>query len=261
MRRTRIRIRARLCRALLVLAFAAAGAGAIAVPQAAYAEVAPADPIDTAMRECLARADRSSTDGQVQCTDAARAAWRSASDAAYQSLEANAPDKVRRAWQESQRRWLAWRNQEVVLVRAVIATTHGTAYEMTGANSLLQPERDRALALRRVAASYDEQGQQTQSQQPASQPAADSSDKSTPRLRACSLDAACEHAQFDLNRYRRKLRDKLPPNVRTTLARTQRAWLAYYEATAPLGSEADRADLIGARVATIKRLSETAGND
>ncbi|RKP44860.1 lysozyme inhibitor LprI family protein [Trinickia fusca] len=256
MRRTRPRIHARLGRALLVLALAAAGAGAIAVPQAAHAEAAPADPIDTAMRECLARADRSSTAGQVQCTDAARAAWRSASDAAYQSLEANAPEKVRRGWQESQRRWLAWRNQEVVLVRAVIATTRGSVYEMAGANLLLQPERDRALALRRVAASFDAQGQQS-----SSQPAADSNDNPMPRLRACSLDAACEHAQFDVNRYRRKLRDKLPSHVRTTLARAQRAWLAYYEATAPLGSEADRADLIGARVATMKRLSETAGND
>jgi hypothetical protein len=33
------------------------------------------------------------------------------------------------------------------------------------------------------------------------------------------------------------------------------------EVTAGLGSEADRADLIGARVATLKRQSETVGND
>ncbi|HKR47204.1 MAG TPA: hypothetical protein VJU59_47355, partial [Paraburkholderia sp.] len=51
-----------------------------AVAPVARAEVAAADPIDTAMRTCLARADRSSTAGQIQCMDDARTAWRKAAD-------------------------------------------------------------------------------------------------------------------------------------------------------------------------------------
>ena len=57
-----------------------------AVAPAARAEVAAADPIDTGMRTCLARADRSSTAGQIQCMDDARSAWRTAADTALVQL-------------------------------------------------------------------------------------------------------------------------------------------------------------------------------
>jgi len=80
-------------------------------------------------------------------------------------------------------------------------------------------------------------------------------------MRPCTADATCEHAQFDLRRYTRALRDKLPAHARPALVRAQRAWTAYFDATSPLGTEAERADLIGERVATVKRLSETVGND
>ncbi len=243
--RTLLRVR------LALGALALAGASFV-VPAAAHAEAAPADPIDTAMRTCLARADRSSPAGQAQCMDAARDSWQAAIDVAYRSLTASAPDKTRRAWEESQRRWQTWRDKEVPLVHAVFQTTHGSAYVITQANVLLQPVRDRALQLRHVAAQFG-----------AGANAASGGDPPTPvrtaRLRACTVDAACEHAQFDLNRYARKLRAKLPTRSRVVLSHAQRAWLAYFEATSGLGTEAERVDLIGARVATLKRLSETAG--
>ncbi|MGC2038362.1 MAG: hypothetical protein WA692_12110, partial [Paraburkholderia caledonica] len=47
-------------------------------PLAARAEVAAADPIDAAMRTCLARSDMSSTMGQVQCMETARIGWKTA---------------------------------------------------------------------------------------------------------------------------------------------------------------------------------------
>lgn len=243
--RTLLRVR------LALGALALAGASFV-VPAAAHAEAAPADPIDTAMRTCLARADRSSPAGQAQCMDAARDSWQAAIDVAYRSLTASAPDKTRRAWEESQRRWQTWRDKEVPLVHAVFQTTHGSAYVITQANVLLQPVRDRALQLRHVAAQFG-----------AGANAASGGDPPTPvrtaRPRACTVDAACEHAQFDLNRYARKLRAKLPTRSRVVLSHAQRAWLAYFEATSGLGTEAERVDLIGARVATLKRLSETAG--
>ncbi|MEA3121827.1 MAG: hypothetical protein QOH33_1385 [Paraburkholderia sp.] len=238
-------------RVVLALSLSVAILSGLAIPSAARAEAAPADPIDTAMRDCLARADRSSPPGQAQCMDAARGSWQAAIDAAFRSLTANAPDKVKRGWQESQRRWFAWRDVETPLVRAVFATTHGSSYVITEANVLLQPVRDRALQLRGVAA---------RSQAQVSASAAGAPDPA-PRVRPCMADAACEHAQFDLNRYARKLRAKLPVPARALLARSQRAWRGYLEVTAALGSEADRVDLIGARVATLKRLSETVGND
>lgn len=224
------------------------------VPVAAHAEAAPADPIDTAMRTCLARADRSSPAGQAQCMDAARDSWQAAIDAAYRSLTAAAPDKMRRAWEESQRRWQAWRDKEVPLVHAVFQTTHGSAYVITEANVLLQPVRDRALQLRHAAAQFDATANSASDADPAPP-------KRPARLRPCTVDAACEHAQFDLNRYARKLRVKLPARSRVVLSHAQRAWLAYFEATSGLGTEAERVDLVGARVATLKRLAETAGND
>ena len=243
-----------LLRVRLALGALALAGVSFVVSATAYAEPAPADPIDTAMRTCLARADRSSPSGQAQCMDAARDSWQAAIDAAYRSLTASAPDKTRRAWEESQRRWQSWRDKEVPLVHAVFQTTHGSAYVITQANVLLQPVRDRALQLRHAAAQFDAAPKAASDADPAPL-------KRAPRLRSCSIDAACEHAQFDLNRYARKLRAKLPARSRVVLSHAQRAWLSYFEVTSGLGTEAERVDLIGARVATIKRLSETAGGD
>ncbi|PLZ00251.1 hypothetical protein CY652_21950 [Burkholderia sp. WAC0059] len=206
----------------------------------AHAEVAAADPIDSGMRACLARADRSSTAGQVQCMDAARTAWQGATDAAYAQLIAKLPPAQGRRWQLSEQRWNAWRAAEDPLVRAVFATTKGSLYLQYEADMRLQPVRDHALALR----------VQTAQQDPAS----------PPRARACSDDAQCEHATFDLNRYYRRLAARLPARSRPALWRAQRAWRAYRDATTPLIDERGQLDLIGARVATLKRLSETVGN-
>jgi uncharacterized protein YecT (DUF1311 family) len=242
--------------ALLTVAAAVVVLYGAAIPTLGRAEAAPADPIDTAMRACLARADRSTPAGQAQCMDAARASWEAAIDTAYRSIVANAPDKARRGWQESHKRWLAWREQEALLVHAVFATTDGSSYLIAEANVLLQPVRDRALQLRRAAAQF--QAQATGVGASDSDP---KSEKKSSRMRSCTADAACEHALFDLNRYVHRLRVKLPAQSRTVLTRAQRAWRSYFDATAGLGSETDRVDLIGGRVATFKRLSDTVGGD
>jgi uncharacterized protein YecT (DUF1311 family) len=236
------------------------------------------------MQACSARADRSSTAGQVQCIEAARDAWQAAIDAAMRSISANAPDDQKRRWTDSQNRWVAWRKEEMQLLRAVFETTRGSTYSITQANVQLQSVRDRALAVRHAASRFappapaaassasgsaSASGAGTASDAPAaSSPAvaasraqSDDARAHDERMRPCNVDAACEHAQFDLRRYERALRDKLPARARATLVRAQRAWSAYFAATAPLGTEAERADLIGERVATIKRLSETVGND
>jgi uncharacterized protein YecT (DUF1311 family) len=264
-----------------------------AAPVPVRAEAARADPIDTTMQNCFARADRSTTAGQVQCIDAARDAWQAAIDAAMRGIDGNAPDSARRAWDESQKRWLAWRKEEALLVHAVFQTTRGSAYSITQANVLLQSVRDRALAVRHAAARFAPPAPVPASAAVSASGAAGAAPGSAPalasaaaasrsataaaasitraqsddarahneRMRPCTADATCEHAQFDLRRYTRALRDKLPAHSRATLARAQRAWTAYLDATSSLGTEAERADLIGERVATVKRLSETVGND
>ena len=208
---------------------------------AAHADVAAADPIDTAMRACLARADRSSTAGQVQCMDEARSAWRAAADTALTQLLAKLPAATQRRWRTSQLRWSAWRDAEDPMLSAVFATTSGSTYVIYEADMRLQPVRDRALALR-VQLAQAESG------------------KRLPRARACSADARCEHATYDLNRYYRRLRARMPAHSRSTLIRAQSAWRAYSAATTPLIDEHARLDLLGARLATLKRLSETVGN-
>jgi uncharacterized protein YecT (DUF1311 family) len=225
--------RALLCTAGAVLTLAAG---------TARAEVAAADPIDAAMRQCLARSDRSSTAGQVQCMDAAQAAWQSAVDTAWQQLQAVTPASRRRGWETSQRRWKAWREAEVPFLKAVFETTSGTMNVLSEADMQLQPVRDRALALR--AAAHASRGDAPQA-----------------RLRPCSMDAQCEHATYDLNRYLRTLRAKMPPRLRPTLSRAQGAWMGFRDATTLLIDERSRVDIIGARVATIKRLSGMVGND
>lgn len=283
------------------MAAAALCAAVSLAPLAAHAEAARADPIDTTMQNCLARADRSSTAGQVTCIDTARDAWQAAIDAAMHSISTSAPDADRRKWEESQNRWIAWRKEEVPLVRAVFETTSGNAYSITKANVLLQSVRDRALAVRHAASRFAPPpapaaapgsaavagSGAAPSSAPASAPRAGASGASAgsaiaspaasgpaasraqsddarahgERMRPCTADAACEHAQFDLRRYTRMLREKLPARARSALVRADRAWSAYFEATSPLGTEAERADLLGERVATVKRLSETVGND
>ncbi|TAM53769.1 MAG: DUF1311 domain-containing protein [Paraburkholderia sp.] len=258
-----------------------------AAPVHARAEAARADPIDTTMQNCFARADRSTTAGQVQCIDAARDAWQAAIDGAMRGIQNDAPDSARRAWDESQKRWLAWRKEEALLVHAVFETTRGSAYSITQANVLLQSVRDRALGVRHAASRFAPPAPPAAASSAASAASgsaasaasgggvasaatatsvaaraqSDDARAHNQRMRPCTADAACEHAQFDLRRYTRALRDKLPAHARPVLARAQRAWTAYFDATAALGTEAERADLIGERVATVKRLSETVGND
>ena len=207
----------------------------------AHAEVAAADPIDAGMRACFARADRSSTAGQVQCMDDARNAWRSAADKALMQLLAKLPAAQQTRWQTSQQRWVAWRDAEDAMLGAAFATTSGSAYQLYEADMRLQPVRDRALALRAEAA-------------------AAGAGKDAPPASACSEDARCEHATYDLDRYYRKLYARMPKHARPAVVRAQAAWRAYRDATTPLIDEHARLDLLGARLATLKRLSETVGN-
>ena len=223
-------------RALCALSVASAALLGAASP-AAHAEVGAADPIDAAMRGCLARSDMSTTAGQVQCMDNARIGWKAALDSAWQQLQPKLSPARRKLWEKSQASWLASRDVEKQLLAAVFATTHGSMYVLAEADMQLQPVRDRALALRSAVANAGGQP------------------------RACRADAQCEHAMFDLNRYYRRLQSKMPVHARPTLVRAQRAWSAYLAATTPVIDERGRIDIIGARVATLKRLSETVGND
>ncbi|MFM0035085.1 DUF1311 domain-containing protein [Paraburkholderia strydomiana] len=227
----------RIAGALMLASAALVGA----LSPAAHAEVAAADPIDASMRSCLARSDMSTTVGQVQCMDNARIGWKAALDSAWQQLQAKLPSARRKLWERSQTSWLASREAEKQLLAAVFATTRGTMYVLAEADMQLQPVRDRALALR---SAVDK-----------------ASGPPPPRPRACSADAQCEHAMFDLNRYYRRLQSKMPVHSRPTLVRAQKAWTAYLAATTPVVDERGRIDIIGARVATLKRLSETVGND
>lgn len=211
------------------------------LPPAAHAEVAAADPIDAAMRACLARSDMSTTTGQVQCMDTARIGWKAALDSAWQQLEPKLPPARRKLWAKSQASWLASREAEEQLLAAVFATTHGSSYVLAKADMQLQPVRDRALVLRSAVAN--------------------AGGPPPRRPRACNADAQCEHASFDLKRYYRRLLSKMPSHLHATLVRAHRAWSAYLAATTPVVDERGRIDIIGARVATLKRLSETAGND
>ncbi|GAB7538921.1 lysozyme inhibitor LprI family protein [Burkholderia sp. 3C] len=237
--------RALRARAVAAAALAVAGWLGAAAPVPAHAEVAAADPIDVAMRQCLARRDRSSTVGQIQCMDEARAQWLSAVDDAFKQLGTVEPASARRGWQESQRRWLLWRNDETLLTQAVYATTSGTMYALASADMRIQPVRDRALSLRDAADRYSKPN---------------GGADAVHRVRACSDDAACEHALFDLNRYYVKLQKRMPARGRPVLVRAQRAWVSFRDGTTPMISEQQRVDLIGARVATLKRLSETVNN-
>jgi uncharacterized protein YecT (DUF1311 family) len=208
---------------------------------AAHAEVAAADPIDASMRSCLARSDMSTTTGQVQCMDNARIAWKAALDSAWQQLQTKLPRARRKLWEKGQASWLASRDAEKQLMAAVFATTRGSMYVLAQADMQLQPVRDRALALRTAVA------------QAGSPPPR--------RPRTCNADAQCEHAMFDLNRYYHRLQSKMPTHSRPALVRAQRAWTAYLNAATAVVDERGRIDIIGARVATLKRLSETVGND
>ncbi|KAB0634120.1 lysozyme inhibitor LprI family protein, partial [Burkholderia latens] len=129
-------------------------AGLTGLAGVAHAEVAAADPIDVAMRQCLARRDRSSTAGQIQCMGEAQQQWQAVMDRAYQRLSNDAPADAKRGWQDSQRHWVTWRKDEVLLLKAVYDTTRGTSYAMSSADMQLQPVRDRALALRAAADRY-----------------------------------------------------------------------------------------------------------
>lgn len=205
----------------------------------AHAEVSAADPIDAGMRACLARADRSSTGGQVQCMDDARTAWRAAADAALAQMIVKLPVAQQKRWKASQQKWVAWRDAEDTMLGAAFATSSGSSYQLYEADMRLQPVRDRALALRASLATAS---------------------GNAVRARACSADARCEHVSYDLNRYYRQFYARMPKHARPAVARAQTAWRAYRDATTPLIDDHARLDLLGARLATLKRLSETVNN-
>ncbi|QYD67718.1 DUF1311 domain-containing protein [Paraburkholderia edwinii] len=242
--RARVALSARVGVAAISAAVVAAAVcvGVVAWPSAVRAEVAAADPIDAAMRTCLARADMSSTAGQLQCMDTARLAWQASIDQSFQKVLTKVPAAQRKRWQASEDRWKAWREAEIQMLAAVTATTHGSRYQLSEGDLRLQPVRDRALALRAVVAKTD---------------AVDA----PPPLRSCLADAQCVHASADVNQYYRRLVNKMPQRTWPVLWRAQQAWAAYRDATAPLGDARQRIDVIGARVATLKKLAETAGND
>ncbi|POM22179.1 hypothetical protein CSX04_03636 [Burkholderia cepacia] len=77
--------------AVAALVVWAAGVSGLAGMGVAHAEVAAADPIDVAMRQCLARRDRSSPAGQIQCMGEAQQQWQAVMDGAYQRLLKDAP--------------------------------------------------------------------------------------------------------------------------------------------------------------------------
>lgn len=215
----------------------------MAAAPAVRAEVAAADPIDTAMRTCLARADRSSTAGQIQCMDESRTAWRAAADAAFAQLIAKVPAAQQKRWRLSQQKWVAWRDAEDPMLGAAFATTSGSQYQLYEADMRLQPVRDRALALRNQAANY-----------------AGNNAGKLPRARACSADARCEHVSYDLDRYYRQFYARMPKHARPMVSRAQYAWRGYRDATTPLIDDHARLDLLGGRLATLKRLAETVNN-
>lgn len=210
----------------------------------ARAEVAPPDPLDIAMRQCQARDDRSSADGQLACVTEARAAWQTAVQTAYERLLQIAPPASRRGWQASQNRWIVWRADEQAFEQGIYETTESSMDAMAQADIWLQAVRYRALVLREVA---ERAGQRYDRK------------VSLRSVRRCTDDAECEHAMFDLNRYYAKLLDRLPTAERPQLIKAQAEWNAFREATEPLISESERVDLIGSRVASLKRLAETVG--
>ncbi|WP_153099788.1 lysozyme inhibitor LprI family protein [Paraburkholderia hayleyella] len=205
-------------------------------PGMASAEVAAAEPIDAAMRTCLARADRSSTLGQVQCMEAARNGWQSVLDQASRQLRSKLPAARQRAWEESQQRWLAWRKAEAPLLGAVFAMKQGTVYTLVAADMKLQAVRERALLMRRAVASK----------------------AGWPRYRTCSADVRCQRVSADVNRTYRRLRMKLPATARAPLARAEQAWKRYRDATGHVVDSDTRNDLVGARLVTLRRLLDAA---
>src|SRR5262249_52821715 len=124
--RARVAVSARA--SVMAISAAAGCVGGVAWPSAARAGVAAARPIDAAMRTCLARADMSSTAGQLQCTDTARLAWQASIDQSFQKLLAKVPTAQRKRWQASEDSWKAWREAEMQMLAAVTATTRGTRY-------------------------------------------------------------------------------------------------------------------------------------
>lgn len=217
-----------------------------ALTSPARAGVTAADPIDFQMRACLARADRSSTAGQLQCMNEARQSWRMVMRQAYGQLLARLPHGQRGRWIISQHRWNAWYRAENPLLATVFSTADKDAMSaQSEADIRLQTVRDRALLLRTQSARAAMTGHRR---------------RSLPYpVRPCQANRRCARASREMNRYYHYLLARLPAYTRVTLAHAQYAWRAYRDATTPLINANARIDLTGARLATLKRLSDTVG--
>src|SRR5258708_29946694 len=73
-------------------------------------------PLDEFLDECLARPNHGSTASQVECTNRARQRWNDEMNKDYRRLAGHLAPKTRASLRNAQRRWLQYRNADLLLI-------------------------------------------------------------------------------------------------------------------------------------------------
>lgn len=136
-------------RSLCLVALLAAGLLAAAPASAAGDHGASEkDPIDAKLDACLASEDGQTTQGMVECLDAAYRAWDGALNAAYQALSKALDPASFDLLKASQKKWLAFRDAEQAFMRGPWTEDRGTLIRVTLNQANVEMVRARVLQLR-----------------------------------------------------------------------------------------------------------------
>lgn len=103
--------------------------------------------IDSALDECLAKSENTTTAGMANCTNTATANWDKELNRVYNKLMATLDAHGKQNLKDSQFAWLKHRDLEYKLINSVYANKMGTMYINIRAMDVLVLTKNRTLEL------------------------------------------------------------------------------------------------------------------
>ena len=107
-----------------------------------------ADPIDDTLSQCMDSPDGQSTQGMVECLDAAYKSWDQALNDAYSQEIQTLEPKERDLLKASQRQWITYRDAERAFLAALETDSQGTIWRITTNQAMVDMVKARVLLLR-----------------------------------------------------------------------------------------------------------------
>lgn len=104
-------------------------------------------PIEAELARCMESPEGISTQGTRACIDAASAAWDRELNTVWKALRAELPPEIFARLQQSQRKWIAFRDAEHEALLAAYGAMQGSMFQPMHADAISVLTRDRVRQL------------------------------------------------------------------------------------------------------------------